>query len=181
MEMTGQRPDFSGKTVVVVGGGNTAMDCCRTAIRGHAEKVYVVYRRTEKEMPANPIEIHESKLEGVDYLFLTNPVEIIKTENNQLQKVKLIRMALGEPDASGRRRPVPVPDSEFEIDADYVLAAIGQNTEVDFINHINSFAEIGKLAINRWGDIEANKHTLQTGIPSVFCCWRWRHRTCHHY
>lgn len=168
MEMTGQRPDFSGKTVVVVGGGNTAMDCCRTAIRGHAEKVYVVYRRTEKEMPANPIEIHESKLEGVEYLFLTNPVEIIKDEKDRLQKVKLIRMALGEPDASGRRRPVPVPDSEFEIDADYVLAAIGQNTEVDFIDHINSFAENGKLAVNRWGDIEANKHTLQTGIPSVF-------------
>lgn len=168
MEMTGQRPDFSGKTVVVVGGGNTAMDCCRTAIRGSAKKVYVVYRRTEKEMPANPIEIHESKLEGVEYLFLTNPVEIIKDENDRLKKVKLIRMALGEPDASGRRRPVPIPDSEFEIDADYVLAAIGQNTEVDFIDHINTFAENGKLAVNRWGDIEANKHTLQTGIPSVF-------------
>ena len=168
MEMTGQRPDFSGKTVVVVGGGNTAMDCCRTAIRGKAEKVYVVYRRTEKEMPANPIEIHESKLEGVEYLFLTNPVEIIKDDSNTLQKVKLIRMALGEPDASGRRRPVPVPDSEFEIEADYVLAAIGQKTDVNFIDDINTHAPEGKLVVNRWGDIDANKHTLQTGIPSVF-------------
>jgi len=168
MEMTGQRPDFSGKTVVVVGGGNTAMDCCRTAIRGKAEKVYVVYRRTEKEMPANPIEIHESKLEGVEYLFLTNPVEIIKDENNTLQKVKLIRMALGEPDASGRRRPVPVADSEFEIEADYVLAAIGQKTDVNFIDNINQHSQAGKLSVNRWGDIDADKHTLQTGIPSVF-------------
>ncbi|MBU2557878.1 MAG: FAD-dependent oxidoreductase [Bacteroidetes bacterium] len=168
MEMTGQRPDFTGKTVVVVGGGNTAMDCCRTAIRGKAKKVYVVYRRTEKEMPANPIEIHESKLEGVEYLFLTNPVEILKDENNKLRKVRLIRMALGEPDASGRRRPVPVADSEFDLEADYVLAAIGQKTDVDFIEHMNSFAENGKLAVNRWGDIDANKHTLQTGIPSVF-------------
>ncbi|HOI31435.1 MAG: FAD-dependent oxidoreductase [Bacteroidales bacterium] len=168
MEMTGQRPDFSGKTVVVVGGGNTAMDCCRTAIRGKAQKVFVVYRRTEKEMPANPIEIHESKLEGVEYLFLTNPVEIIKDENNTLQKVKLIRMALGEPDASGRRRPLPVPDSEFEIEADYVFAAIGQKTDVNFIDDINTNTTEGKLVVNRWGDIEANKHTLQTGIPSVF-------------
>ena len=168
MEMTGQRPDFSGKTVVVVGGGNTAMDCCRTAVRGNAAKVYVVYRRTEKEMPANPIEIHESKLEGVEYLFLTNPVEIIKDEKNTLQKVKLIRMALGEPDASGRRRPVPVADSEFEIEADYVLAAIGQKTDVNFIDNINEHSTNGKLAVNRWGDIDANKHTLQTGIASVF-------------
>jgi formate dehydrogenase major subunit len=168
MEMTGQRPDFSGKTVVVVGGGNTAMDCCRTAIRGKAAKVYVVYRRTEKEMPANPIEIHESKLEGVEYLFLTNPVEIIKDEKNTLRKVRLIRMALGEPDASGRRRPFPVADSEFEIEADYVLAAIGQKTDVNFIKDINTYTTEGKLVVNKWGDIDANKQTLQTGIPSVF-------------
>lgn len=168
MEMTGQRYDFSGKTVVVVGGGNTAMDCCRTAIRCKAEKVFVVYRRTEKEMPANPIEIHESKIEGVEYLFLTNPVEIIANEKNILKSVKLIRMELGEPDASGRQRPIPVPDSEFEIMADFVLAAIGQKTDVDFIDDINAHATTGKLIINRWGDIEANKYTLQTGIPSIF-------------
>ena len=73
MEATGQRYDFTGKTIAVIGGGNTAMDCCRTSIRCHAKKVYVIYRRTEKEMPANPIEIHESKLEGVEYMFLTLP------------------------------------------------------------------------------------------------------------
>ncbi len=168
MEMTGQRYDFSGKTVVVVGGGNTAMDCCRTAKRCNAERVVVVYRRTEKEMPANPIEIHESKLEGVEYMFLTNPSEVLKDENGRLKALKLIRMELGEPDASGRRRPVPVPDSEFLLEADYVLAAIGQKTDVNFVEDMNGTASEGKLVINRWGDIDANRHTLQTGIPSVF-------------
>lgn len=168
MEITGQRYDFRGKKVVVVGGGNTAMDCCRTAVRCKADKVIVVYRRTEHEMPANPIEIHESKVEGVEYLFLTNPVEILKQDDGSVKSLRLIRMELGEPDASGRRRPVAVPDSEFEIEADYVLAAIGQKTDVDFIDDINANATTGKLAINRWGDIEANRHTLQTGIDSVF-------------
>ena len=168
MEVTGQRYDFSGRTVVVVGGGNTAMDCCRTSIRCKAEKVYVVYRRTEKEMPANPIEIHESKLEGVEYLFLTNPNEIIKDENGKLKSLILSRMTLGEPDASGRRRPVPMPGSEFELPADYILAAIGQKTDVNFIDNMNAHAIGGSLKMTRWGDIEADKNTLQTGIPSVF-------------
>lgn len=168
MEMTGQKYDFKGKTVVVVGGGNTAMDCCRTSVRCKADKVYVVYRRTEKEMPANPIEIHESKIEGVEYLFLTNPVEILKNEKGEVEAMRLIRMELGEPDASGRRRPVPVPGSEFEIKADIVLAAIGQKTDVNFIDNINSNTKEGQLRINRWGDIDANPKTLQTGIPSVF-------------
>lgn len=168
MEMTGERYDFSGKTVVVVGGGNTAMDCCRTSIRCNAERVVVIYRRTEKEMPANPIEIHESKIEGVEYMFLTNPVEIIKDENEALKSIKLIKMELGEPDASGRRRPVPMPGSEFFMEADYILAAIGQKTDVNFIDDINSTALNGELKLNRWGDIDADRHTLQTGIPSVF-------------
>ena len=168
IEMTGQKPDFSGKTVAVIGGGNTAMDCCRTAMRLGAKKVYVVYRRTEKEMPANPIEIHESKEEGIEYLFLNNPVEIAKDENGDIKTMKLIKMELGEPDASGRRRPVPIEGSEYNLDLDYVLAAIGQKTQVNFIDNINEHSNAGKLEINRWGDIDANKHTLQTGIPSVF-------------
>ncbi|KAF0129310.1 MAG: formate dehydrogenase alpha subunit [Bacteroidetes bacterium] len=168
MEVTGQRYDFSGKTVVVVGGGNTAMDCCRTARRCKADKVYVVYRRTEKEMPANPIEIHESKLEGVEYLFLTNPIEISKDQDGKLQSLRLIRMELGEPDASGRRRPVPKPGSEFDLQADFILAAIGQKTDVNFIDDINNNTSGSKLKLTRWGDIEADKKTLQTAIPSVF-------------
>ncbi len=168
MEITGQRYDFRGKTIAVVGGGNTAMDCCRTSIRCKADKVYVIYRRTEKEMPANPIEIHESKLEGVEYLFLTLPKKINKNAQGEVESINCIRMELGEPDASGRRRPVPLEGSDFEVKVDYILAAIGQKTDVNFIDDINAFAEGGELKINKWGDIEADKATLQTGIPSVF-------------
>jgi len=168
MEMTGQRSDFRGKTVAVVGGGNTAMDCCRTSIRCMADKVYVIYRRTEKEMPANPIEIHESKSEGVEYLFLTLPKRINKNEKDEISSIICIKMELGEPDASGRRRPIPVDGSEFEVKADYILAAIGQKTDVNFIEDINASAEGGQLKITKWGDIDADKTTLQTDIPSVF-------------
>jgi len=168
MEMTGKRYDFSEKTVAVVGGGNTAMDCCRTSMRCGAEKVYVIYRRTEKEMPANPIEIHESKLEGIEYLFLTNPVKINKDNEGKVKSVTCLKMELGEPDASGRRRPVPVAGSEFDIAVDYMLAAIGQKTDVHFLDDVNKFSINGELKVNRWGDIEADPATLQTGIASVF-------------
>jgi len=168
MEMTGQRYDFRGKTIAVVGGGNTAMDCCRTSIRCKADKVYVIYRRTEKEMPANPIEIHESKLEGVEYMFLTLPKRINKNEKGDVESITCIKMELGEPDGSGRRRPIPVDGSDFNIKIDYILAAIGQKTEVNFINDINASSDGGQLKITKWGDIDADKATLQTGIPSVF-------------
>ncbi len=167
MEMTGQRPDFSGKKIAVVGGGNTAMDCCRSAIRCGAEMVYVIYRRTEKEMPANPIEIHESKVEGVEYLFLTNPTKINKDDQGLMKTMTCIKMQLGEPDASGRRSPQAVPGSEFELELDYVLAAIGQKTDVSFIDDINNHSE-EKLKVNRWGNLEADPKTLQTGNPSIF-------------
>jgi len=170
MEASGKKMDFSGKTVAVVGGGNTAMDCCRTSIRCGAEKVYVIYRRTEKEMPANPIEIHESKIEGVEYLFLTNPKEILKDENGNVKSVVCLKMELGEPDASGRRRPVPKEGSDFEVKVDYILAAIGQKTNINFLEDINQSAPNGELKANKWGDIDADRYTLQTGIPNVFAC-----------
>ncbi len=168
MEMTGQRYDFSGKTVAVVGGGNTAMDCCRTSVRCGADKVIVIYRRTEKEMPANPIEIHESKLEGVEYMLLTNPVLVNKNEKGEVKSVTCIKMELGEPDSSGRRRPVPIEGSEFDVEVDYILAAIGQKTEVEFLDDINSNASEEQLKLNKWGDIDADPETLQTGIAGVF-------------
>ncbi|HRZ76957.1 MAG TPA: FAD-dependent oxidoreductase, partial [Bacteroidales bacterium] len=168
MEVSGIRPDFRGKTVAVVGGGNTAMDCCRSSLRCGAEKVWVIYRRTEKEMPANPIEIHESKLEGVEYLFLTNPVRVNKQDDGSLKSVTCIRMELGEPDASGRRRPVPVEGSDFDLPVDVILAAIGQKTYADFLDDVNASGAEGELKVNRWGDLEADKQTLQTGVPSIF-------------
>jgi formate dehydrogenase major subunit len=168
MEMTGQRYDFKGKKVIVVGGGNTAMDCCRSALRCDSTDVKIVYRRTEKEMPANPIEIHESKLEGVEYLLLHNPVRVNKDENGKLKSVTLIKMELGEPDASGRRRPVPVEGSEFDLEVDYILAAIGQKTDINFLEDVNSVVKNGELKANKWGDIDADTKTLQTGVPNVF-------------
>lgn len=169
MEMSGKKYDFKGKTVAVVGGGNTAMDCCRTSIRCGADKVYVIYRRTENEMPANPIEIHESKLEGVVYKFLTNPSKINKTNDGKVKSITCLKMELGPPDASGRRRPVPVPDSEFDLDVDVVLAAIGQKTVASFIEDINTALDNGgELKVNRWGDIDADPATLQTGVKNIF-------------
>ncbi|PLX15694.1 MAG: hypothetical protein C0599_16430, partial [Salinivirgaceae bacterium] len=168
MEMTGQRYDFKGKKVAVVGGGNTAMDCCRTAIRCGSTDVKIIYRRTEKEMPANPIEIHESKLEGVVYDLLTNPVKVNQTEDGKVKSMTLIKMELGEPDESGRRRPQPIEGSEYDEEFDYILAAIGQKTEINFLEDVNKNASNGELKANRWGDIDANKDTLQTGIPSMF-------------
>jgi len=168
MEVTGERYNFRGKKVAVVGGGNTAMDCCRTSMRCGADKVYVIYRRTEKEMPANPIEIHESKLEGVEYLLLTNPVKVNKDKAGKVKSVTCLKMELGEPDASGRRRPVPIPGSEFELEVDYVLAAIGQKTDVNFTDDLNKAVKKGELKLNRWGDIDANPDTLQTGVENVF-------------
>lgn len=168
MEITGKPADFTGKKVVVVGGGNTAMDCCRTAIRCGSTDVKVVYRRTEKEMPANPIEIHESKLEGIEYMLLHNPVQVNSDENNVLKSVTLIQMELGEPDDSGRRRPVAKEGSEFEMECDYILAAVGQKTVVDFLDNVNSVAPKGELKVNKWGDLDTDRYTLQTGIPSMF-------------
>ncbi|MFP4287842.1 MAG: FAD-dependent oxidoreductase [Bacteroidales bacterium] len=169
MEMTGQKYDFTGKKIGVIGGGNTAMDCCRTAMRCGSTDVTVLYRRTEKEMPANPIEIHESKREGVKYNFLTAPGKVNKDEAGNLQSLTCFRMELGEPDASGRRRPVKIPGSEFDMELDYILAAIGQKTEVNFINDINKFSE-KELKLNKWGDIDADPKTLQTSIKNVFAC-----------
>ncbi len=170
MELSGEKYDYTGKTVAVIGGGNTAMDCCRTSIRCGAEKVYVIYRRTEKEMPANPIEIHESKLEGVEYMFLTAPVKVNKDENGRLKSLTCIKMGLGEPDASGRRRPVPIEGSEVDVVMDIALAAIGQKTNADFISDINAFVKNGEVKTNKWGDLDANADTLQTGANNVFAC-----------
>ncbi len=168
MEMSGKPADFRGKKVAVVGGGNTAMDCCRTSIRCGADEVYVIYRRTENEMPANPIEIHESKLEGVQYMLLTNPTKVNKDETGKVKSVTCLKMELGEPDASGRRRPVPVEGSDFDVEVDYILAAIGQKTDADFLNDINQNLNGAEVKANRWGDLDANKVSLQMGAPNFF-------------
>ena len=117
-------PIFVGKHVVVVGGGNVAMDAARTALRLGSE-VTIVYRRTEKELPARAEEVHHAKEEGIDFRMLTNPVEVLGDEKGWVRALRCIRMELGDPDASGRRSPVPVAGSEFELPADCVIMALG--------------------------------------------------------
>lgn len=117
-------PVYVGRKVVVVGGGNVAMDAARTALRLGAE-VSVVYRRTESELPARAEEVHHAKEEGIEFRFLTNPVEISGNEKGWVKSVRCERMELGEPDESGRRSPVPVPGSEFDIEADVVIMSLG--------------------------------------------------------
>jgi glutamate synthase (NADPH) small chain len=114
-----------GRQVVVFGGGNVAMDAARTALRLGPEKVSILYRRTEAELPARLEEVHHAKEEGVIFQFLVAPVEFLSDEKNMVRAVRCLRMELGEPDESGRRRPVPVPGSEFEVPADIVIIAIG--------------------------------------------------------
>ena len=159
----GTPPDI-GKKVAIVGGGNTAMDACRTAVRLGAEKVYNIYRRTRAEMPAEKIEIDEAEEEGVIFKFLTNPIEIIE-ENGRAAKVRLQKMRLGDPDASGRRSPVPVtgnpgsPEVEETLDVDTVIIAIGQAPDA---------AGFEGLALTKWKTIAADESTFRTSLDGVF-------------
>ncbi len=153
----GNRPDI-GKKVAIVGGGNTAMDACRTARRLGAEEVYVIYRRTRDEMPAEKIEIYEAEEEGVTFKFLTNPAEYIG-ENGKVRQIKLQVMELGEPDSSGRRSPVPVEGKFENLDVDTVITAIGQKVNV------NGFEE---LETNSRGIILADERTFRTSVEGVF-------------
>ncbi len=118
-------PIIRGKNVAVIGGGNVAMDSVRTALRLGADNAYIVYRRTEVEMPARKEEVHHAQEEGVQFKLLTNPVEYISDGSGWVKGMKCIRMELGEPDASGRRSPIPIKDSEFVIDVDTVVVAVG--------------------------------------------------------
>ena len=117
-------PIYVGHKVIVVGGGNVAMDAARTALRLGAE-VHIVYRRTEKELPARVEEVHHAKQEGILFDFLTNPVRVLGDDKGRVRAIECIRMELGEPDESGRRRPVEVPGSEFTLEADVVIMALG--------------------------------------------------------
>lgn len=149
-----------GKTVVVIGGGNTAIDCARSALRMGANSVKLIYRRTQEEMPAERFEIDEAIHEGVEMHFLMAPSKIISEGGKK--KLQCIKMTLGELDRSGRRRPIPVEGSEFEIEADTIIGAIGQSTNTQFLYHDLP------VKLNKWGDIEINGKTAQTSEIKIF-------------
>ena len=154
-------PIFAGKRAIVVGGGNVAMDAARTALRLGAE-THIVYRRSEAELPARVEEVHHAKEEGVIFDLLTNPVEILEDENGWVRAVRVIHMELGEPDASGRRRPVEIPGSEEEIPADTVIMALGTSP-----NPLLASTTKG-LDTNRWGCLVADEKSGQTTREGVF-------------
>ena len=149
-----------GKRVAVIGAGNTAMDAMRVALRVGAEKVHCVYRRSAAEAPARAEEIHHAQQEGIDFQWLTAPLELIGDDANNVRAMRCIRMQLGEPDASGRRRPEPMPGSEFELETDMVVFAIGTNA-----NPI--LGQTSGLKLDKRGYI-ATDENLQTSIAGVF-------------
>lgn len=154
-------PVLVGKKVVVVGGGNVAMDAVRTAKRLGAETATIVYRRTRTEMPARVEEVHHAEAEGIQFELLVAPVEVIGSEKKWVTGLKCVRMQLGEPDASGRRSPVPVPGSEFVLECDVVVVAIGTRA-----NPLLT-ATCPELKLNRRGNIEVDANGM-TSVPGIF-------------
>ncbi|MFP4012654.1 MAG: NADPH-dependent glutamate synthase [Chitinispirillaceae bacterium] len=155
-------PILKGKRAITVGGGNVAMDAARTALRLGAEKSMIVYRRGEAELPARKAEIHHAKDEGIEFHLLCNPVEILSGEKGEVVGVKCIRMELGEPDASGRRRPVPMEGSEFVLDCDVVVIAIG-NKPNPLIPESTP-----DLRVSKWGTVEADETDGRTSKKYVY-------------
>jgi formate dehydrogenase major subunit len=153
-------PQLHGK-VIVVGGGNTAIDAARTALRCGAEEVKIVYRRSIHEMPANHEEIEAAQKEGIEILFLTNPKSII-ADNNKLKAVECIKMELVEGKPGERPKPVPKTGSEFLIDCDFLIGAIGQSVDTGFVKFDND------CSLEKWGTVHVDNDTLETSIPGVF-------------
>lgn len=152
-----------GRHVAVIGGGNTAIDAARTALRCGAEKVTILYRRTKQEMPASPEEIADAEAEGIHIAYLTAPTEILG-KKGRATAVRCTRMKLGEPDSSGRRRPIPIPNSEHELEFDMVIAAISQSPDIACLNGKSTT----HLDSTKWDTLQVNPETLQTSVPCIF-------------
>jgi glutamate synthase (NADPH/NADH) small chain len=149
------------KKVAVIGGGNVAIDSARTAVRLGAEKVYLVYRRSEKEMPARVEEVHNAEEEGIEFHLLQNPKRIIGNSDGLVAAIECLKYQLGEPDSSGRRRPVPIEGSEFTIDVDTVVVAIGNGA-----NPLIGQTTPG-LNLNKWGNIIVDEN-CKTSLDGVY-------------
>ncbi|RKX18952.1 MAG: glutamate synthase (NADPH), homotetrameric [Candidatus Zixiibacteriota bacterium] len=150
------------KNIAVIGGGNTAMDAVRTAKRLGAERAMIYYRRSEEQMPARVEEIKHAKEEGVEFHLLHNPIEYFADDKGRVKQMKVQKMELGEPDASGRRRPVPIKDSEFLVDVDMVIVSVGVSP-----NPLIP-AVLPDLEATKWGTIVVDKETMQSSIEDIF-------------
>ena len=155
-------PVISGKKVAVIGGGNTAMDSVRTAKRLGAENAMIIYRRSLKEMPARVEEVKHAQEEGIEFLNLNNPLEYFADENGRVNKMKVQKMELGEPDDSGRRRPVPIEGSEYFVDVDTVIVSVGVSPNPLIPSSLKD------LEVTRWGTIVVNEDNMQSSIPDIF-------------
>ncbi len=155
-------PIIHGKNVAVLGGGNTAMDAVRTSLRLGADNAYIVYRRSEKEMPARIEEIHHAEEEGVQFHLLTTPIRFIGDDDGRVTAMECVKMELGEPDASGRRRPIPIEGSTYIMDVDLVVVGIGNSS-----NPLIPKTTPG-LDCNKWGNIVVNEETMQTSRRGVY-------------
>ena len=155
-------PVMRGKKVAVIGGGNTAMDSVRTARRMGAERAIIIYRRSLNEMPARIEEIKHAQEEGIEFLTLTNPIRYFADENGRVNRVLLQKMELGEPDSSGRRRPVVIPGSEYEIEIDLAVVSIGVSP-----NPILPQSMPG-LSVSKWGTIQVNSETMQSNMDGIY-------------
>ena len=153
-------PQPIGRQVAVVGAGNTAMDAMRVSVRLGAEKVYCIYRRSRKEAPARAEEVHHAEQEGVEFHWLTHPIAVLNDGNGNVRGMRCVRMELGEPDSSGRRRPVPVEGSEFDFECDLIIYAIGTNA-----NPI--MGQTSGLRLNKWGYIDTDE-SFATSLAGVF-------------
>ncbi|MBN1251846.1 MAG: NADPH-dependent glutamate synthase [Bacteroidales bacterium] len=155
-------PVISGKNVAVIGGGNTAMDSVRTAKRLGADKAMIIYRRSITEMPARIEEVKHAQEEGIEFLNLNNPLEYYADENGRVNRMKVQKMELGDPDESGRRSPVPIVGSEYYIDVDTVIVSVGVSPNPLIPSSLKD------LDVTRWGTIVVNTETMQSSIPDIF-------------
>jgi glutamate synthase (NADPH/NADH) small chain len=155
-------PVLRGKNVAVIGGGNTAMDSVRTALRLGASRAMIIYRRSEAEMPARIEEVKHAKEEGVEFLNLCNPLEYFADDKGRVKRMVLNRMGLGEPDSSGRRRPFPIDGSEFELDVDLVIVAVGVSPNPLVPSCLPD------LKVTKWGTIVVDEDKMQSSVLEMF-------------
>jgi NADPH-dependent glutamate synthase beta subunit-like oxidoreductase len=157
------RPVEVGKNVLVLGGGYTAMDCASTSWRLGADHIYIVYRRSREEMVVDEEELTETEREGIEFVYLASPTEVLTDDKGHVRGVKFVRNKLGEPDEKGRRSPVPIEGTEFEIPCDTVLLALGQAPDTTWLAQ-----DFPEFRVKRWRDIKVDPETYQTVVPKIF-------------